>query len=668
MKKTFETFLLAACLFVMALLPTKAQGQVDRSYDHLDKERAKDQLKHFFTPKRLAYFSKQGEWKGKEEWGFTRSLEPLAYCQAALASGNKKAIAQANRYLENFPDYYQEWHRVNFLLSKYGALISEKAKVKLEGHLKSIADGFLEDHWNFVGTNDNFPCMATCGNILYGERTGNTIQVEKGRERLQMFKRQLTRSGVNTEYSSQAYCFLQIEPIAMIAEMAQDSTIKKLALEIEERLWIDVLAHYHLPTAKMVGPWSRAYQWDMRGVGLPFAMFDFVLGDLTPYFRLDDYFLPSEEWIKVRAASCYGNEYHCPKYLVDWVKNRQYPFHFLATADGCASYDDRGMEKLGLNADAMDPFVDYDLEPYGAWNSRIETYMTEKYTIGSASIPYHSGEQTESFLVTYPKKNIVESPKNTATIFSRFIVNGQEKLSGATDGYGDRGILYSERGRRLVTQHKNTAVVLYRPKRYKREQVSSLSVGIYIPNDQWGDGANTIDEIWVGDDKIPGKDFTAKGHKTIYVKDGEVYMAFVPLVPVNYGSEYDLRIQEREGYTVIEFFNYQGEPIDFTRNQFALIGNGFVCEVASTEEYSSFEQFRKKIGGAKVEDNYRAYQHYRKNPHRYVKYDRGDLFIETEYSPIDEGVRYQTVNGKNVIKPVLETDGLEIGRIPFLGY
>jgi hypothetical protein len=569
--------------------------------------------------------------------------------------------------LENLPDYYQEWHRTNYFLSKYDSLISAKAKQEINVHLDKIADGFLEDHWNFVGTNDNFPCMATCGNILYAERTVNKEQLEKGMERLSQFKAQLTRSGVNTEYSSQAYCFLQIEPIAMIAELTKDEEIRKLALKIEERLWIDVLGHYHLPSGKMAGPWSRSYQWDMRGVGLPFSMFDYVLGEITPFVFLDDYFLPSEEWIKVRAASCYGNEYHCPQYLIDWVKNRKYPFHFIGTADGSASYDDLGMKKLGLNADTMNPFIDYDLEPYGAWNSRIETYMTKKYTVGSSTVPYHSGQQTESFLITYPKKNIDISPRNTATIFSRCIINGQETLSGHTDGYGDRSILFSERGRRMVAQHKNTVMVLYKPKRYNRTKVTSLSVGIYIPNDQWGDGTNTIDELWVGDRKVSGNIFTAKDNMTVYIRDGDVYMAFIPLVPVNYGTDYNLRVREHAGYTIVEFFNYQGEEKDFSRNQFALTGNGFICEVASTDEYPSFEAFKDKISQSKVVDEYRAYRHYRRNSQRYTRYYCNDLVLENEYSPIDEGLRFQTYNSEYLKKPILEVDGLDTSKIPFLG-
>lgn len=666
MKHTLLPLLTSVFFAVNAITISLNANELDRSFDSLDRTRAEKQLSSFFTEDRLAYFSEDGEWLGKDAWAFRRSLEPLTYCQAAFASENPRAIEQANRYLENFPDYYQEWHRTSYFLAKFSNLLSAKAKSRLAKHLDEIASGFMEDHWNFVGTNDNFPCMATCGNVLYGERVGDLEQLEKGRERLKAFKHQLTRSGVNTEYSSQAYCFLQIEPIAMIAEMAKDEEIKRLALEIEERLWIDVLGHYHLPSGKMAGPWSRAYQWDMRGVGLPFAMLDFVLGNLTPEVLLDDYFLESEEWIKIRAASCYGNEYHCPQYLVDWVRDRQYPFHFVATADGCASYDDIGMRMWGLNADDMDPHVDYDLEPYGAWNVRIETYMTEKYSIGSSTLPYHSGEQTENFLVTYPRDTTQNPHRSVATVFSRFVVNDQETLKGETDGYGDMGILYSERGRRLVTQHENTAMVLYKPKRYNRKGVTALSVNIYIPNDQWGEGENTIDEIWIGENRLSTIGGTSSAYETVYVHDGDVYMAFVPLVPVDHGKEFATKVEERDGYTVIEFFNYRGDSRDFSRNQFALTGNGFVCEIASFDEYSTFEEFRMAIGASQVTDEYRAYQHYRKNAHRYTSYERGNILLESEYSPIDEGIRYQTLNGKFFEYPRFEVDGLVESLVPFL--
>jgi len=645
---------------------SESSQELNRSVNNLNYERASRQLDFFFTPERLNYFSSTGKWQGKNEWAFTRSLEPLAYCQAAFASGNIKAIAQANLYLENLPDFYQEWYRSNYFLAKYQNLLTDRAKAKIIPHLDEIAEGFMEDHWDFVGTNDNYPCMATCGNILYAERTANKAHLEKGRERLKAFKTQLTRSGVNTEFSSQAYCFIQIEPIAMIAELTKDDEIRKLALEIEERLWIDVLGHYHLPSGKMAGPWSRGYQWDLRGVGLPFSMFDFVLGDLTPFVTLDDYFQASEEWIKVRAASSYGNQYHCPQYLIDWVKNREYPFRFLATADGCASYDDLGMRLLGLDSNTIATGVDYDLEPYGAWNSRIATFMTEKYSMGSSNIPYHSGEQTESFLVTYPRNSDNNKYRNTATIFSRFVVNEEEMLSAETDGYGTTGILFSECGRRLVTQHDNTAVVLYKPKRYRRKNVSSLSVNIYIPNSQWGEGERTIDELFIGEKKLTSFEGVSASFQTVFIKDGSIYMAYIPLVPTNYEFENAVQVSNRNGQTIIEFYNYKGKSKDFTRNEFAMTGNGFVCEVASSDEYDSFEQFRNVISTSKFTDEYRAYQHYRKNPHRFTSYKRDGIVLESEYSPIDEGIRFQTYNGQFLKKPRFEVDGLDESKVPFL--
>jgi len=640
--------------------------ELDRSYNNLDFSRAQKQLEHFFTPDRLSYFSKDGTWQGKKEWRFKRSLEPLTYCQSAFASGNKKAIAQANLYLENFPDYYQEWHRTNYFMFKYAHVMSSKSKEKISTHLDSIAESFMEDHWNFVGTNDNFPCMATCGNILYGERTGNKEQLEKGIKRLKAFKAQLTRSGVNTEYSSQAYCFLQIEPIAMIAELTKDEAIRKLALDIEERLWIDILGHYHLPSGKMAGPWSRAYQWDMRGAGLPFAMFDFVLGDLTPFIFLDDYFESSEEWIKIRTASCYGNIYHCPQYLIDWVKNRTYPFHFVATADGCASYDDKAMQYFGLNTDNMTPETDYEMEPYGAWNTRIETYMTEAYSIGSSTIPYHSGEQTESFLITYPRKNSVNTHQNTSTIYSRFQINNLELLEGETDGYGDMGIMHSERGRRLVSQHKNTAMVLYKPKRYLRDSVSRLSVNIYIPNSQWGKGICTIDEIWIGNKKLNSQVGHSKKAETVFIRDGNIYMAYIPTIAKQLETKKKVNIINSSGYTIIEFYNNEGNAKSFSKNEFAMMGNGFVCEIASEEDYPSFEAFRETMIQAKITDEYKAYKHYRRNPHRHTKYQRNGIVLESEYSPLDEGIRFQTYNGKLLQKPRFKVDGIEEQKVPFL--
>ena len=217
---------------------------------------------------------------------------------------------------------------------KYYDLLSVDARANMRVILDRIASEYLDPSWDFVGINDNFPSMGTAGCGLYWQISGEEQYRATAERRMLEFGEQLTRGGAQTEYSSQAYAFLQIEPMSMLAELTRDDRLRDLALKIEERLWFDTLMHVYLPAGKMTGPYSRGYMWDFRGVGLAYALIDSVLGEDFVNLDLDDYFDESEEWIIGRNAACYGIEYHCPRSIVEAVINRSYPFRFLATADG----------------------------------------------------------------------------------------------------------------------------------------------------------------------------------------------------------------------------------------------------------------------------------------------------------------------------------------------
>lgn len=616
--------------------------------------RAQKQLEAFI-PKRLNYFSPQGGWIGPVQIKQSRSLEPLALSHALLESGNPKAVEQANFYLSNAQNL--EWHRACFILLKYPKLLTEAAVKNVRSVLDRISTEYLKPSWDFVGVNDNFPSMATCGLGLYGEISGKKEYTEAALKRLLKYKDQLIRSGVCSEYSSQAYCFLQIEGMAMLAEYTSNQELKKLSLEVEAFYWFDVLGHFYLPARKMSAPYSRAYAWDMRGQGLTYSMLEQVIGNYLPSRLLDDYYDESEEWIKCRNSACYGVTYHCPEKYVQQLVNRKYPYSFIALGDGSPSSDDMEMALHNITMQNRKPLEDDGIMEYPAWQTRIETYMTNKYSVSTSTVPFHSGAQTENFLIVYPKKDFEQNFRNTATIFSRLVINNNETLDKTTDGYGDHGIVYDERGRRMAIQDKNTAMVLYKPKADFCADVKSLKTSVYIPDNNWMKGNNSPDEIWIGNKKTNKTAVFSDKYETVYLKDGNVFMAFIPLVPTSLPIRNAVQIEFRSGYTVLSFCSYEGEPRSFSKRAFMNIGSGFVCEIASSDEYSSFDAFRDKMSKVKITDEYRENVHSRMNTIRHTKYERNGIVLENEYSPCSEGIRYSTVNGQYISKPRIEVSG-----------
>ncbi|WP_338877336.1 hypothetical protein WBJ53_33215 (plasmid) [Spirosoma sp. SC4-14] len=626
-----------------------------------DKARTNRQLAAFIRS-RLTHFSVDGQWQGDPDLKPNRSLEPLALSHALLASGDTKAISQANAYLSNANDL--EWHRATFILLRYKALLTEKSRQNIRLILDRIAPEYLKPSWDFVGTNDNFPAMATAGCALYGEISGKKEYIQKAYERLLRFKAQLERSGVNSEYSSQAYCFLQIEPMAMLAEFTANAKLKTLALQVEERFWFDVLGHYYLPAHKMAAPYSRAYAWDMRGAGLTYSMLESVIPQLVPFQYLDDYFGSSEEWIKCRNAACYGITYHCPQYLVDELVNRKYLYSFIATADGSPGSDELDLAMHGLTMQTRTANEDDGVTEYGSWQTRIETYMTPKYALSSSLIPFHSGAQTENFLLVYPRKTVGQPQRNTATVFSRLVVNDQFTLKTPSHGYGDYGVVFDEMGRRMAIQEKNTVMVIYKPKPFLNKGLTSLRTCVFIPHSDWMTGPNPLDEVWIGDEKLAQKTGVSSRAEPVFVKDGNVYMAYIPLIGETMGGQPPVTVEEKEGYTILSFYNYRGPAIDLARRDLQNKGNGFICEVASSDEYPSFEAFRKVMLASIVHDEYRTYVHYRSNMVRNTKYERKGLSIEHEYSPGSEGIRFSAVNGQYLAKPRLKVSGGASSKIP----
>jgi hypothetical protein len=434
-----------------------------------------------FVAGRLNLFDEAGRWLGPEHMTPYRALEPLALAQAYLAEGSDAAVEQANRWLSHTD--VLEWHRGSYVYLKYRDLLSVASRNNMRAILDEMAPDYLDPSWDFVGENDNFPLMATAFCAFYWKMSGDQQYYDTALGRLKQFAKQLTRSGAQSEYSSQAYAFLQIEPAAMIVELMEDPSLRELALKIEERLWFDTLMHYYEPAQKMVGPYSRAYMWDMRGVGLNYAIFDMILGDRFLDQDLDDYFDTSEGWIKARNASCYGLELHCPEYLVEAMWEREYPFRFIARADGGPGSDGEEMKRLGLTMKTRSLYDDDGVIEYGCIQTRIETFMTEDYTLGTSTIPFHDGAQSETFLVVYENG---EHQREVATVFARMVINGELPLAGDTDGYGDQGIGCRERGRKLAVQDRNVAMVAMTPKLGLSEGVKSLHSAFWFPT---SDGA-----------------------------------------------------------------------------------------------------------------------------------------------------------------------------------
>lgn len=616
----------------------------------------------------LHKFDEKGKWMGKSQidrkpgqQDFIPGLRERYWFAASFFETRRpEASDKANLIIRT-----SETHRCEFapmaalqLLTKYDQWLDDISREALKQYLLDSVGHFTSNSMDFVGVNDNFPSMSTYTALIGGTILNRVDIREKGRQRLKQFKKLLQRRGVATEYNSPTYSSIQLCAMAEIANYEADAELRQLALQIEERLWVDMLGHYHHESSQVAGPYSRAYTVDSVGHTHQsrFVLYA-LLGDRMKVNPLNTLFARPDgeagevihgwpEFMQVSTAWIMNTEYHCPERLIELAFNKPYPYLFLASTEFASSTDASPFEER------RDPYVEDEIYEYPAGSGTITTYMTQDYALGVASNEFHRGAQTDSFHILY-RKRPVECQADIGTVYARYIVNEEEPSA--------RSSMLDDRGRKIGIQHRNTAVLLYKPSAYARTKAASLKLSLVFPAMY-----STIDEIWLGEKRVEDCDGESIEPCPVYVKDGNVYMAFFPLLLTDYGRKAAVKVRKNDDFMTVSFYNYEGETRDFARRGFLLTGNGFVTEIRNSLEAGSFEEFRCMFNNAEIRDELFQCAHTRQTYLRRLSYIRDGLTVECEYSPVSEGIRYIAINGNIPPFPKLEITGLETVSLPFM--
>lgn len=634
-------------------------------YDLDGQKKRRKLINNLVTDYTLEKFDKNGRWQGQEVdfWNrkdFNPGLrERFWFAAAFLETQRQDATITANAIIKNSKPARCEFAPMGAvqLLAKYKNGLEDESVWMLENYIKESASHFLSDSMDFVGVNDNFPSMAAFTSLIGGKMINRPDSYERGIIRLGQLKDMLVRRGVATEYNSPTYSSIQICAMAEIANLADDDEVRELALNCEERLWVDMLGHYHHGISQVAGPYSRAYTVDSTGHTHQsrFILYA-LLGDKMKVNPLNTLFETSEgsqgevihgwpEFMQVSTAWLMNVDYHCPEYLIELGLNKKYPYLFKASTEFSSSTDASPFEEK------RDPYTEAEVYEYPAGTGSIITYMTEDYALGVASNEFHRGVQTDSFHILY-RKAAVESQSDIGTVYSRYIINEEEPSVTSS--------MLDDKGRKIGIQHKNSAMMLYKPVASFKDRVRSLKLSLIIPAIY-----GPVDELWLGKEKLAGSCGESIEPCPVYVRAGNTYMYFHPLLLTDYGRKAAVKVNSLKDFIMISFYNYEGEEKDFARRGFLLTGNGFVTEVRNAAEAGSFENFRKMMDRVSISDELFNCMHTRQTYLRRTAYQREGLSIKCEYSPVSEGIKYITVNGKAVSCPKLEVTGFDTGRLPF---
>ena len=646
-------------------------------YDRDGQWRRAKEFIHDFARKRIDKFDDKGKWIGDKDAPW-RSMEQSAYVAPFFELGTAEAVAKAIAIIE-----HQDVHTLDMAhaLVFYRDEMSPEAIARAAKLVKADVDGrYQQFRWtDFQGDNDNFQFHAAATVAMWGVYTRDRKYIDDATKRLEGFKALMMRRGFASEYNSPSYLPLHLHPLAQIVEAVDDPKLRKLARDIETRIWLDLLCHYHPPSGTQCGPWAREYLFDILGSGFSRLNLHLLLGDKALGDWKEGYKAECVEHGLVRGANRSCVRYHCPTWLAEWAINRRYPFESVGTAEGSPSFMTLVPDRKGIlwhwnwKGEAK---ADEELYTTPAWNTRIVQYQTADFAMGTTTRPFNNGFGDYRFVVTMPARKPLSTTRDIVRVMSRYIIDEQQPAvtwQGAKPTWAAEPVGWSEAGRAICLQHERTAMVLYRPHVILKHKPTSLKTAICWPKTDFGEGKPRADEMYIGQGKVSDFAGEANEPQPVFVRIGEAYMAFIPLlnndaVGAKLPREAAVRVEPMGKMLGVAFYNYQGDPLELNPRQYCMTGGGFICEMGSQAADGDFAAFRARLAPGKYEitDFYRRTVHSRGAYSRCVMYTREGLTLETEYNPTTEGIRYQSINGRVPKDPQLNATDLPRAKVPFL--
>ncbi|THF76705.1 hypothetical protein [Cohnella fermenti] len=629
-----------------------------------------------------AWYDLDGEWIADTKPAETRERLWLA---GALYSAGENTWADAvvaqgetARYGNIRFNIFDTNFAVALLLAHRGKM-SVAVRERLECLVRdgfSFKPGNRQPDYQFHGYNDNMPAEATVGLILGGEMLDCRDAVEHGLWNLRQLRAMLVRNGTISEFNSPTYAGATLHAMSEIAEHARDVEARRLALGIEERLWIDIAARFHPELGVMAGPYSRAYTVDtIAHSSCMSSLLWFCLGDRVNPSPMDLYAKPEELILHHMgdipfnvAQFCFlaSGVYHIPDVAMQMFDRKMYPFRAVAT------------NELG------DSGADFP-----ARACRIETMLYPEYALGTSSTPMGNGSQSCSYFVTYKRTEQVTSFRDIGTVFAKMSVNGEvpgnvsraAEIAAAGEEYRDRERrtpkVYANAGEEdclashantFTLQAESTALVLTHPHlslggsddgAEPAKPLTGLDELIILPT-HGGD----VEELIVGG--IPRERWSGEVERGQWIvcRTGRLLAAFRPLAYTRTIGPVRIMLESNGNYRFIRIEFYRGEPRLFTRSELSHCFGGFAAEHSGLSEYPSLAAFAKECVSARFTDYFWTTR--RVQYRRPAGIVRPALDLEASWSPGAATQRYATINGNRVDCPIAEIDGLQAENLPFV--
>jgi len=237
----------------------------------------------------------------------------------------------------------------------FGKVLPRKAAAHLQAMVEAHLANCVEKRFGSEGCN-NFTCMETylfLGAAQVLERykwdhplagipeiyTKDRVRAA-GMNALRLLHWHAGRESVFGEFNSPTYSPISAMALAKIVEQIPDAEARHLALEVEMKLWRELLALWHPGLSLPCGPWSRAYRVDAIGQNSQMRLLMTYLG-LSCDKSIPKLLDPQQEGVKFHHQGdvpfCWSGpawqmntRYHVPTDALAELRSRSYPRVFEA--------------------------------------------------------------------------------------------------------------------------------------------------------------------------------------------------------------------------------------------------------------------------------------------------------------------------------------------------
>jgi hypothetical protein len=556
----------------------------------------------------------------------------------------------------------------------------------------STYSGFNFRGGQWHGYNDNHVAMAMSSLILGGELIGDQLLVEAGRCLFRQMRDTLSRRGFIHEAND---CYLPhtMYPLAAIAAWAKDAECRELAQAGLDRIWSDLLGHWHPNLGRKLGPSARDYTQGRLSCKGWVMFFHYVFGpeSLPGWLNLDDIFAPSAApverkmqwpqgggtgWNLGFLARIAAQPFQVPEVLQPWVTTKPYPFEIIGTNEF------GNMLEIHEEVRPDGTKIQHGLNnvQFAGGSHLLTTYMEEDWGMGTADQRLLGGCPNNNWQLSYRKQRPLSDIRQQGNWFCSFTINDKcvseenhlQYIEGMPESKTLHGpIHFADAGRFAGLQHQRTAMLVYRPRPLENWAISSLALSLVFPM-HFG---NDVDEFWLGDERVKNWSGSSTSANDIFIKDGPLYIGFRPLTPpwrddLNgskpAGFVPRLVVEQRGLWGCIHLETYRGEPISVRQEcDLARLGNGFIVEVATEEDFASLDAFKAWFRAGQVADDTFHWQR-QVRYHRAAALGQPKLDLALRWDAWQDRIMFRALNGRSLPEPIFKCTGLDNAALPWL--